>query len=280
MTITSSFPSLCRRWRQQRQLSQLQLAEAADVSQRHLSWLETGRSRPSRNMVLRLSEALDIPLRERNSLLLAAGFAPLYRESGLDEPSMTPVRNALSLMLAHHEPMPALVLDRRWNLIMGNKACARLLSLLGLSHDDTSSAEPVNLARVTLAPEGLRRLIVNADEALPLFVQRMRSEALASGDAGTIAEVEALIRSAGDLPEAPATPSPLLPVLPLELAIDGLHLALFTVLSTFGTPQDVTTDELRIESFFPADEATRRYFETLCGHDGTRSRSQSESFIL
>lgn len=280
MTMTSSFPSLCRRWRQRRQLSQLQLAEAAQVSQRHVSWLETGRSRPSRSMVLRLSEALDVPLRERNTLLLAAGFAPLYRESGLDEPSMAPVRNALSLMLAHHDPMPALVLDRRWNLVMGNNGCKRLLSLLGLSSLDGDASEPVNLARVTLAPGGLRRLIVNADEALPLLIQRMRSEALATGDAGAIAEVEALIRSAGDLPEAPATPPTLLPVLPLQLDIDGLRLALFTVLSTFGTPQDVTTDELRIESFFPADEATGRYFGSLSGHHDAQSRGQSESVIL
>jgi transcriptional regulator with XRE-family HTH domain len=262
MSTASSFPSLCRRWRQQRNLSQLQLAEAADVSQRHVSWLETGRSTPSRSMVLRLAEALDVPLRERNTLLLAAGFAPQYRESGLDEPSMAPVRGALALLLSHHEPLPALVLDRHWNLVMGNNASKHLLSLVGHDPGGDDTAGTVNLARATLAPDGLRRFITNAEEALPLFIQRMRSEALASGDAATIAEVEALIRSAGDLPEA-ASAAPLLPVLPLELAIGGLRLSLFTVLSTFGTPQDVTTDELRVESFFPADEATRDYFEAL-----------------
>jgi len=279
MNFAPSFPSLIRQWRQQRQLSQLQLAASANVSQRHVSWLETGRSTPSRSMVLRLAEALDVPLRERNSLLLAAGFSPQYRESGLDEPSMAPVLAALAMILSHHDPMPALVLDRGWNLVMANDACKRLLSLVDLYSLDKQAGSTPNLARATLASDGLRRFIVNADEALPLFVQRMRSEALATGDAATIAAVEALIRSAGDMPEA-AAPSPLLPVLPIELAIDGQHLSLFTVLSTFGTPQDVTTDELRIESFFPADDATRRYFEALAQGEEARSHRLPESFIL
>ena len=209
-------------------------------------------------MVLRIAEALEIPLRERNTLLHAAGFAPHYRESPLTEASMAPVRDALARVLAHHEPFPALVVDRKWNRVMGNAASDLMLALAGANAAD--EAEPVNLAAATLAPDGLRRYIRNADVALPMFVQRLRAEAQASGRAETIAFIEALIRGAGDLPCAGEAAEPLLPVLPLELDFDGLRLSLFSVISTFGTPQDVTTDELRIEAFYPTDEATRDFF--------------------
>ena len=256
--MTTAFPTLCKQWRRQRHLSQLGLAEAAAISQRHLSWLETGRSQPSRDMVLKLAEALEIPLRERNTLLNAAGFAPLYRESGLEEPHMAPVRNALAQVLAHHEPFPAVVVDRKWNRVMGNHASSALFALAG---NDAADNEPMNLAAATLQPGGIRRFIRNWEVALPLFVQRLRSEALASGEAQVIAHVEALVRAAGPLPDAAASAAPLLPVLPLELDIEGLELSLFTVMSTFGTPQDITTDELRIEAFYPADDNTRAFFE-------------------
>ena len=264
MTAAATFPNLCRHWRQRRHLSQLDLAESAAISQRHLSWLETGKSQPSREMVLRLAEALEVPLRERNSLLHAAGFAAQYRESSLDEPNMAPIRNALAQVLKHHEPFPAVVVDRRWNRVMGNSASDLMLSLAGApaSGGTESSEEPFNLAAATLAPEGLRRFITNGEVALPLFVQRLRSEALSSGDPATISHVEALIRAAGDLPEVTPSPEPLLPVMPLDLDIDGLKLSLFTIMSTFGTPQDITTDELRIEAFYPADEETRTFFTT------------------
>ncbi len=262
MTAASArFPTLCRYWRGTRHLSQLALAEAAEISQRHLSWLETGRSRPSREMVMRLAEALEIPLRERNTLLNAAGFAPHYRESSLDEPHMAPVRDALTRVLEHHEPFPAVVVDRLWNRIMGNRASDLMLALGGAPGVDEGQQRPFNLAAATLSADGFRRYIANSDVAIPLFVQRLRSEALASGEGAVIAHVEALIEAAGDLPEAAAAADPLLPVLPLELDIDGLQLKLFTVISTFGTPHDVTTDELRIEAFYPSDDATRRFFE-------------------
>lgn len=258
MTVAAAtFPNLCRQWRKTRHLSQLDLAENAAISQRHLSWLETGRSKPSREMVLRLAEALEVPLRERNTLLNAAGFAPQYRESALGEPHMAPVRNALQQVLLHHEPFPAVVVDRKWNRVMGNRASDLMLALGGTQ---AAEGEPFNLAAATLAPDGLRRFIRNPEVALPLFVQRLRSEAIASGEESVIAHVEALIRGAGDLPTATLGSEPLLPVLPLELDIDGLQLSLFTVMSTFGTPQDITTDELRIEAFYPADDATRDFF--------------------
>ena len=258
MVSAASFPDLCRRWRRLRHLAQLDLAERAAISQRHLSCLETGRSQPSRAMVLRLAEALDMPLRERNTFLNAAGFAPQYRESGLDEPHMAPIRAALGQVLAHHDPFPALVVDRRWNRVMGNGAADRLLALAGAPHGDA----PFNLAAATLAPDGLRRFIRNADTAIPLFIQRLRSEALASGDRAVIAHVEALIRQAGSVAASSEAVDDLLPVIPLELEIAGQVLSLFTVISTFGTPQDVTTDELRIEAFYPADNATRAFFDT------------------
>lgn len=261
MTVAGAhFPTLCRQWRRTRHLSQLQLAETAAISQRHLSWLETGRSKPSREMVVRLAEALEIPLRERNTLLNAAGFAPLYRESTLDEPHMAPIREALSRVLEHHHPYPALVVDRKWNWVMGNPAAEMLIGLSEGSVEVGAGHTPFNLAAATLAPQGLRRYIRNVETALPLFVQRLRSEALASGDPGVIAHIEALLRNAGDLPALRSQQDPLLPVIPLELDIDGLRLSLFTVLSTFGTPQDITTDELRIEAFYPSDEETRHFF--------------------
>jgi transcriptional regulator with XRE-family HTH domain len=260
--VQNNFPALCRRWRRLRHLSQLDLATKAAVSQRHLSWLETGRSRPSRDMVLRLSEALDLSLRERNTLLNAAGYAPAYRESGLEEAHMAPVQAALRRILDHHEPFPALAVDRKWNLVRGNRAAGRLLALVGV---DVSGAalgggESLNLAIATLSPGGLRRFIANWDEVLPLFAQRLRSEAVASGDAAVIAHVEALLRNAGDIPAASPAQATLLPVMPLLLDLGERRLSLFTVISTFGTPQDITTDEMRIEAFYPGDETTAAFF--------------------
>ncbi len=260
MTAAKQFPTLCRHWRRTRHLSQLDLAETAAISQRHLSWLETGRSQPSRDMVLRLAEALEVPLRERNTLLHAAGFAPQYRESSIHEPHMAPVREALTQILRHHEPFPAVVVDRKWNRVMGNPASDMMLSLAGAPAAQSDEEQIFNLAAATLAPEGLRRFITNEDVAIPLFVQRLRSEALESGETALISHVETLIRNAGDLPEHSGSPDPLLPVIPLELDINGLKLSLFTVISTFGTPQDITTDELRIEAFYPANNETRDFF--------------------
>lgn len=260
-TAQSMFPALCKQWRRRRHLSQLHLAESAAISQRHLSWLETGRSQPSREMVLKLADAMEIPLRERNTLLHAAGFAAQYRESSLEEPHMAPVREALAAVLDHHSPFPAVVVNRKWDRIMANGAADMMFALAGSTGNNTQPSNPLNLAAATLAPDGLRRYITNWQEALPLFIQRLRTEAIASGQTSIIAHVEALIRSAGELPEANLTPEPLLPVMPLELNIDGLQLSLFTVMSTFGTPQDVTTDELRMEAFYPANDATRTFFE-------------------
>jgi len=258
-----NFPSLCRQWRHFRKLSQLDLALAADVSQRHVSWLETGRSMPSREMVLRLADAMEIPLRERNVLLRAAGYAAVYGESGLDEPVMKPVLDALKRMLDHHEPLPAVVVDRLWNVRMQNRAAERLLAAAGDPAppiDEVAVDDSLNLALLTVHPQGLRRLIVNWDEVMPSFLRRLRSEAVATDDPKVQDLFLRLLELAGPVNEAGPVLESLLPVLPLELNIDGLELSLFSVMSTFGTPQDVTTDELRIEAFYPTDAKTAEFF--------------------
>ena len=184
-TAAPGFPSICRQWRQFRKLSQLDLALAANVSQRHLSWLETGRSQPSREMVVRLSDALDVPLRERNALFQSAGFAPVYSESRLEDPVMAPVLDALNHVLEHHEPLPAVVVDRCWNMRKKNRAADLLFSLggepAGMLQRIGDQGE-FNLALITVHPLGLRQYIENWEQAAPAFIRRLQREALASGE--------------------------------------------------------------------------------------------------
>ncbi|HUS23976.1 MAG TPA: helix-turn-helix transcriptional regulator [Candidatus Binatia bacterium] len=262
------FAELLRAWRSSRKLSQLDLALASRISQRHLSFLESGRARPSREMVLQLAEALDVPLRERNALLNAAGFAALYRHSSLDDPVMRPVREALELLLRHHEPNPAAVVDREWNLVTGNAALHRVFSLAGdlqAMWRRTCGDGPRNVLRLMFHPQGFRPWIVNFEEAGLVVLNRTRREAAASGNTALHALLDEVlaypgIPAAWRLPQlAPAPP----PVLPFALARDGLRLNLFSMISTFGTPQDVTTDELRVESFFPADAASAELLAAL-----------------
>ena len=258
----TDFKGIIRHWRQFRKMSQLDLALEAEVSQRHVSWLETGRSRPSREMVLRLSEAMEIPLRDRNQILKRAGFASIFTEKKLDEPTMSPVLNVLTDMLRHHEPYPAMVLDRLWNVKMKNKAADILFSITG---DPQALWEAVgdtgehNIALLTLHPKGLRQFISNWDNVGGPFIRRLKREALDSGDPQVMSKFKQLEVLAGDFQEELASPA-LLPILPLEFNLGGLKLSLFSVISTFGTAQDITTDELRIESFYPTDEQTARFF--------------------
>lgn len=265
---TGGFNDLFREWRQFRRISQLELALSANVSQRHVSWLETGRSRPSRDMVLRLAEALDIPLRERNALLQAAGYAALYNESSLQDPVMAPVEHALRQVLSHHEPLPAFVVDRAWNVRMDNRAGSLLLSAAGDPESlmaDWGQAGEINLALLTLHPQGLRRYITNWGEAAPHFVRRLRQEATASGDRALQEKMSAITELAEIADDAVSLSDALLPVLPLEIDLNGIALSLFSVISTFGTPQDITTDELRVEAFYPTDEATEQFFRDVAG---------------
>jgi transcriptional regulator with XRE-family HTH domain len=263
--VPQNFKSVCRQWRQFRKLSQLDLALEANVSQRHVSWLETGRSQPSREMVVRLSDAMEIPLRERNVLFQSAGYAAAYNESPLDEPAMTPVLDALNHVLEHHEPLPAVVVDRLWNVKKKNRAADLMFSVGGDSAEmlerigDTGE---MNLALLTLHPQGLRQYIANWEQAAAAFIRRLKSEALASGDPVVQKEFSRYIELAGPMANNNPITESLLPVLPLELNINGLQLSLFTVISTFGTPQDITTDELRIEAFYPTDTKTAEFFKS------------------
>lgn len=262
----SRFGDKLRSWRQHRNISQLELALNASVSQRHVSWLETGRSRPSRQMVVQLADALDIPLRQRNLLLDSAGYAPLYAETAVEAIRMTPVLDALSRILQQHDPLPAIVIDRLWRVRMTNASADRLLGLLGgdalwAAIGDTGER---SLARLTLHPEGLRPLLSNWQQAIPAFLLRLRREAQASGSTAEQREYETLLSLIDETDQQVTEPeADLLPVLPLTLAVGELELNLFSVISTFGTPQDITVDELRIESFFPADQPTHEFFEQL-----------------
>ncbi len=217
-------------------------------------------------MVVRLADALDIPLRERNLLFHAAGYAAAYRETQLDDPAMAPVLDALNHVLQNHEPLPAVVVDRFWNVKKRNRAADLMLDISGdpiAMLDDAGSDGELNLALLTVHPAGLRRFIANWDQAGAAFVRRLKCEALASGDPRVQTHFARYIELAGPLVGSETIAAGLLPVLPLELNIDGLELSLFSVISTFGTPQDITTDELRIEAFYPTNAATAEFFRSL-----------------
>lgn len=244
---------LLRGWRRSRRLTQEQLALEAEVSTRHLSCIETGKATPSREMLLLLAGVLDLPLRERNALLSAAGYAPAYRQTPFDAPEMAPVRKAASFLLERHEPYGAVVVDSAWNLLMANSAAGRLFApLLG------SASPPSNLLELLLAPGPVRTLILNWEEVVQATLHRTRWEAAAQGPEGPAAEILAKVLALPGLPEgAPALEGQLL--LPLVLKLGPERLRFFTTVTTLGTPADVTAQELRIEAWFPADEATEAW---------------------
>ena len=248
---------LLRGWRQRRRLSQLDLSVEAEVSARHLSFVETGRSRPSRELVLHLAEHLDVPLRERNSLLLAAGYSPAYRERSLDEAGMDPVREALDRILGGHDPFPAVIVDRRWDLVSANASALRTFTAGVAPH---LLEPPINVYRLGLHPDGLAPRVRNMGEYSQHLVTQLRRDADLSGDAGLAALLEEVRGYPGVVDGAAEVPDPArLLFLPIELEQpDGTVLSLFSTISTFGTALDVTLAELSIEQFFPADDATRR----------------------
>ena len=260
------------RWRAARRESQLSLAGLAGVSQRHLSFIESGRSRPSREMVVRLCESLDIPLRARNELLAAAGFAPLYPERPLGGgPELAVVRGALELILAHHEPYPAFVLDRAWRVVMSNAAGERLVAACVDAETLARLSETgaLNFMRLMFEPHQMRPRIRNWTEVEQRLLARLRREA--GGDPTSPSAL--LLAEVG--PSEPRTPSAeteaLAPLVPVELVIDDGVLRLFNAITTFGTPQDVTVQELRIELSFPADAASQQLLVALA--DAARRRS-------
>jgi transcriptional regulator with XRE-family HTH domain len=256
------FGGRLRWWRERRGLSQLDLAGAAESTQRHVSFLESGRAAPSREMILRLAAVLDLPLRQQNELFLAAGFAPAWRESDLSAPALARVGSALDYMLAQQEPYPGFVLDRRWNLLRANTAAARLTEFLTGPPPAGAAppAEPVNLAVALASPDGLRPFIVNWEEVVLYFLRGVQADAVADGTPETAALLERLLA----VPGAPALSRVLppdesqAPVLAIHFRRGETSLRLFTTIATLGTPHDVTLQEIRIECFFPVDDATAR----------------------
>jgi transcriptional regulator with XRE-family HTH domain len=246
---------LLREWRRRRNLSQLQLASGSAVSARHLSFIETGRARPSREMVLHLADRLDVPLRERNRLLLAAGFAPVYGERSLDQDEMGPVREALDRFLEAHEPFPAIVVDRHWNLVRANRS----VELLTRGVAPELLAPPANALRVTLHPEGMAPAIANLPEWSGHLLHSLRRQILVTGDPelGRLhAELERYPGVCVDPPDDPGPRTEI--VLPLRLRRDGAELSFLSTVTTFGTAVDATLAELTIEAFYPADRPTAR----------------------
>jgi transcriptional regulator with XRE-family HTH domain len=249
--VQAGFGEQLRSWRRLRRMSQLDLALEAEVSSRHLSFVETGRSRPSREMVLRLAETLDVPLRSRNALLTAAGLAPQYAERDLDDPALAPARRAIDLILKGHEPFPALAVDRRWHLVAANGAIGQWLE--GVA--PALLAPPVNVLRLSLHPDGLAPRIVNLAEWKAHLVRRLREQHAASGDAELLALAAEL--EAYPAPEAGETREFGNVLVPLVLdAGGGRRLSLLSTTTMFGTPVEVTLSEIAIEAFFPADEET------------------------
>jgi len=249
------FGAHLRHWRTHRRLSQLDLAQEAEVSTRHLSYVETGRAAPSREMVLRLAERLDVPLRERNALLVAAGFAPMYRQRSLDDPAMASARRAIDLVLKGHEPFPALAVDRHWNLVAHNALVPLLM--------EGCSAEllkpPINVLRLSLHPEGVAPRIANLAQWRTHLLERLQQQIAATGDTVLQALHDEL---EGYPPPAVSHDAPLLDTalsavaVPFQVVMPSGVLSFISTITIFGTPVDVTLQELAVESFFPADEQT------------------------
>ena len=254
---TTSVGHLLRAWRTARGKSQLSLSLEAGISTRHLSFIETGRSNPSREMVRTLTETLDVPLRDRNVLLEAAGYAAAYRETPLDARSMEHVRAALAQILRASEPNPTLVVNRRYDVLMANEAAQRLITLFRARPDESPRAP--NMARLVVSPHGLRPFIENWDEVAAHVLDRLRREL--AGSANRNEEDDALLAevlSVEPPPRSPAASSrPEAILVPVELRRGDVAMSLFTTITTLGTPLDITLQELRIETLFPADAASK-----------------------
>ncbi len=252
-----------RYWRQHRRMSQLDLAGEAEVSTRHLSFVETGRALPSREMVLRLAERLDVPLRERNALLVAAGYAPMYRERPLDDPALAAARNAVDLILKSHEPFPALAVDRHWNLLAGNAMLPHLLQGV----DPSLLRPPANVLRISLHPLGLAPMIVNLGQWRHHLLERLRQQVQATGDATLAALLEELraYPVPADAHDTRLEGELLGVAMPFRFRTALGVLSFISTTTVFGTPVDVTLQELALETFFPADADTAAALRTLAG---------------
>ncbi|EGF92742.1 helix-turn-helix family protein [Asticcacaulis biprosthecium C19] len=257
--MTPAFGEHLKHWRARRRISQLDLALDAGISQKHLSFVETGRSVPSRDMVIRLAEVLDMPLRERNRLLHNAGYAPMYLARPLDDPSLKSARAAIDQLLTAHEPYPAIAIDWHWNLVAGNRSVAPLLAVVA---DPALLAPPINVLKLSLHPQGLAPFIENLSQWRAHLLIRLRQQIHTTADpamACLLTELEALpvpenIGAHGDFGDV---------FVPLILTLPVGRLSLFSTTTVFGAPFDVTLSELAIEAFFPADTATQTLLQGL-----------------
>ncbi|MFF3648658.1 helix-turn-helix domain-containing protein [Streptomyces sp. NPDC002181] len=268
MTSTPSVGALLRTWRERRGISQLELAGRADSSSRHISFVETGRSRPSKEMVLRLADHLDVPVRERNTLLLAAGYAPHYTQTPLDDPSLGTLREGLERLLTGYEPYPALIVDAAYDVVAANRGIAMLLDGL----PEHLLAPPLNAMRITLHPQGLAPRIRNLGQWRGHLLAQMERQIALSRSAPLRALYEEVsgypvAGRSGDAGAGPeeAGPDEAVPyvALPLLIEHDGHLLSFVSSIATFNTPMDVTVAELAVETLLPADAATAKYLRSL-----------------
>jgi transcriptional regulator with XRE-family HTH domain len=254
---------LLRQWRERRRLSQLDLALQAEVSARHVSFVETGRAQPSRDMLLHLADELDVPLRERNSMLLAAGYAPAYTSRTLDEAQMAPVRAALDLILDGYRPFPALAVDRGWNLVAANGSVNLMIGMI-----EKAGAEllqpPINVLRLSLHPDGLAGQILNLAQWRGHLLDRLAREIAATGDVELVALRRELLGYPGGLEHGPTAEL----AVPLRLRLANQELTFLSTVTTFGTAVDVTLAELSIEAFLPADASTATALQALTSAPG------------
>jgi transcriptional regulator with XRE-family HTH domain len=269
MTKPAGAGRLLRRWREARRLSQLELALEAEVSARHLSFIETGRATPSREMLLSLATVLDVPLRERNVLLLAAGYAPVYGETSLDDPRMSQVRAVIEIMLRSNEPRAAVAHDRYWNVLMANAAFVRLLTVIldrapaGLSAMQLANPPRVNLLHLLLEPDGLRRVVVNWEASAKALLNQAYRRLAWARDERLKALIEDVLKYPG-VPvrwREPELDAPQALILPIELNLNGKVVRMFSTVTSVATPHDVTLQDLHIEVFHPADAESAAAFQ-------------------
>jgi len=261
----NDFAAALRYWRGKRGYSQLRLSTESHISQRHISFLESGRSQPSKELILKLGTVLDIPLRQRNVMLLAAGFAPAYQERKLSDPELQSVKQALDFMLAQQAPYPALVVDRLWNLVMSNGPAALMIRwLLDMPDSQPMPREGVNVLKLILDPAGIRKHLRNWQDVCADLLHWIQREAMSDGpgsEATLLLEELLAFPGIKAVSQTPNLDTRALPFLAMQIDKDGVELNLFTSIATMGTPHDVTVHELRIESFFPADETTAAWFK-------------------
>ncbi|MFM0739347.1 helix-turn-helix transcriptional regulator [Paraburkholderia xenovorans] len=262
--------ALLRHWRDMRGTSQLDLSFNAGVSQRHISFIESGRSVPSRQMLLDIAQTLDVPLRERNTLLLAAGYAPMYSDAAWNAQQMQSVTNALSRMLRQHEPFPALVMDRYWNVLMTNESAPRFFNCF---IDMAARNGPRNMLHLIFDPAGMRPFVADWQAVADSLIQRVHREAVGRVVDDRTRELLAALHAYPDLPPGSKLPpvhnatvaSPPLPVIPIGFVKDGEVLNYFSMVASVGTPQTIAAQELRIECMFPADDATEARHREMLG---------------